>query len=65
MVVTYVFEKSSQKWPDHMEWAPPYLDLTRNHKVVDEIEGLLNTLSNRHKTVIPENKNLREESGKF
>lgn len=48
-----------------MEWPSPYLDLTRNHKVVDEIEGLLNALSNRHKTVIPENKNLREESGKF
>ena len=45
--------------------ATTYLDLTRNHKVVDVIEGLLNALSNGHKTMIPENKNLREESGKF
>lgn len=63
--MTYVFEKLKLEMTRPHGVAITYLDLTRNHKVVDVIEGLLNALSNGHKTVIPENKNLREESGKF
>lgn len=45
-------------WP-----AITHLDLAGDHKVVDVVESFLNTLSNGHEPVVPQNEHLEEEAG--
>lgn len=41
--------------------ATTHLDLTRDHKVVDVVESLLNALSDGYEPVVPQNKNLSKK----
>lgn len=44
---------------NHSANSTTHLDLTRNHEVMDVVEGLLNALSDRHEPMVPENKDLK------